>query len=101
VPLQDVPEGHRRDRCGVRAGQARGADLAFRAGLVRQLAGGAAAVLLGVRFDDPSRFRPVAHAGCESIHEAWLDTKDLPRLFTASTASVVKHWQAAGLDVPE
>jgi hypothetical protein len=51
-------------------------------------------------FDDPSRFRPVAHAGCESIHEAWLDTRDLPRHYTASTASVVKHWQAAGLEVP-
>ncbi len=52
-------------------------------------------------FDDPSRFKPVVHAGCESIHEAWLDTKDLPRLTTASTASVVKHWQAVGLEVPK
>lgn len=30
-------------------------------------------------FDDPSRFRPVAHAGAESLHEAWLDTSALPR----------------------
>ncbi|HZF42860.1 MAG TPA: GFA family protein [Sphingomonadaceae bacterium] len=30
-------------------------------------------------FDDPSRFTPVAHAGSESIHEAWLDTSGLPR----------------------
>ena len=52
-------------------------------------------------FDDSSRFRPVAHAGCETIHEAWLDTRDLPRHFTASTTSVVKQWQAAGLEVPE
>jgi hypothetical protein len=52
-------------------------------------------------FDDPSRFKPVAHAGCESIHEAWLDTRDLPRHYTASTQSVVKQWQAAGLEVAE
>ena len=52
-------------------------------------------------FDDPSRFRPVAHAGSESIHEAWLDTKDLPRHSSGTTESVVKRWQAAGLEVPE
>lgn len=52
-------------------------------------------------FDDPAPFRPVLHAGCESMHEAWLDTRDLPRLNTASTASVAQRWQAAGLDVPE
>lgn len=51
--------------------------------------------------DDPSRFRPVAHAGCEAIREAWLDTKNLPRHYTASTLSVVKQWQGAGLEVPE
>ena len=33
-------------------------------------------------FDDPSRFRPVAHSGAESIHEAWLDTSSLPRHVT-------------------
>jgi hypothetical protein len=52
-------------------------------------------------FDDPSRFRPVAHAGCEAIHEAWLDTRELPRLYTAQTKSVADRWQAAGLEVPE
>jgi hypothetical protein len=52
-------------------------------------------------FDDPSRFRPAAHAGCESMHEAWLDTRELPRHYTATTGSVVKQWQAAGLEVPE
>lgn len=29
-------------------------------------------------FDDPSRFRPVAHSGAESLLEAWIDTSDLP-----------------------
>ena len=52
-------------------------------------------------FDDPSRFRPVLHAGAESLHAAWLDTSELPRHYSASTASVVKRWQAAGLEVPE
>lgn len=52
-------------------------------------------------FDDPSRFKPVAHAGSESMHEAWLDTRELKRFYSSTTASVVKHWQAAGLEVPE
>lgn len=52
-------------------------------------------------FDDPSAFVPVAHAGAESAHEAWLDTKDLPRHYSATTESVAKRWKAAGLEVPE
>ncbi|MDE2561026.1 MAG: GFA family protein [Sphingomonadales bacterium] len=52
-------------------------------------------------FDDPSTFVPVAHAGAESAHEAWLDTKDLPRHFSATTESVASRWKAAGLEVPE
>lgn len=52
-------------------------------------------------FDEPGYFRPVAHAGCESLHEAWLDTKDLPRHFSATTDSVASRWKAAGLEVPE
>lgn len=52
-------------------------------------------------FDDPSGFTPVAHAGSESIHEAWLDTRDLPRHYIATTESVAKRWRAAGLEVPD
>jgi hypothetical protein len=52
-------------------------------------------------FDDPSRFRPVLHAGAESLQEAWLDTSELPRHYSHSTQSVVRRWQAAGLEVPE
>ena len=52
-------------------------------------------------FDDPSRFKPVAHAGAESIHEAWLDTRELKRYYSATTESVAKRWKAAGLEVPE
>ncbi|MEO6152152.1 MAG: GFA family protein, partial [Croceibacterium sp.] len=47
-------------------------------------------------FDDPSPFRPVAHAGAESLHEAWLDTRDLPRHYSATTDSVARRWKAAG-----
>ena len=52
-------------------------------------------------FDDPSSFKPVAHAGCESLHEAWLDTRDLPRHYSATTTSVAERWKAKGLEVPE
>jgi hypothetical protein len=52
-------------------------------------------------FDDPSSFVPVAHAGSESMHEAWLDTRELKRYYTATTESVAKRWKAAGLEVPE
>ena len=52
-------------------------------------------------FDDPSAFRPVLHAGAESLHEAWLDTRDLPRKYTADTENVAKRYKAAGLEVPE
>ena len=51
-------------------------------------------------FDDPSAFRPVLHAGAESLHEAWLDTRHLPRKYTADTPSVAKRYTAAGLEVP-
>ena len=51
-------------------------------------------------FDDPSAFRPVLHAGAESLHEAWLDTRGLPRKYTAETLSVVRRYEAAGLEVP-
>jgi hypothetical protein len=52
-------------------------------------------------FDDPSSFKPILHAGAESIHEAWLDTRALPRHFTVQTESVAKRWRAAGREVPE
>ena len=52
-------------------------------------------------FDDPSDFVPIAHAGAESIHEAWLDTSGLPRQRSDETKSVADRWRAAGLTVPE
>jgi hypothetical protein len=52
-------------------------------------------------FDDPSGFVPTAHAGAESLHEAWIDTRALPRQRSDDTESVVKRWRAVGGEVPE
>ncbi|WP_333606167.1 GFA family protein [Novosphingobium sp.] len=52
-------------------------------------------------FDEPGYFHPALHSGAEGMHEAWLDTRDLPRYYSATTESVVSHWKAAGLEVPE
>jgi len=52
-------------------------------------------------FDDPAGFTPEAHAGSESVHEAWLNTSALPRHYTAKTESIAKRWKAAGREVPE
>ena len=52
-------------------------------------------------FDDPGAFKPVAHAGSESIIQEWLDTRELPRHYSATTDSVAKRWKAAGMEVPE
>lgn len=52
-------------------------------------------------FDEPGGFFPVAHSGAESMHEAWLDTRDLKRYYSATTESVAGRWKAAGLEVPE
>jgi hypothetical protein len=47
-------------------------------------------------FDDPSRFRPTAHFGAESLHEAWLDTTDLPRTRADEYGKLIARWKAAG-----
>lgn len=52
-------------------------------------------------FDDPAPFMPTGHSGSEAMHEAWLDTHDLPRYYSATTESVASRWKAAGMDVPE
>lgn len=52
-------------------------------------------------FDDPTAFVPVDHSGAESMHEAWLDTRALPRHRSDEPgSSVVTRWQEAGLPVP-
>lgn len=52
-------------------------------------------------FDDPTAFVPTEHAGAESLHEAWLDTRALPRQRSDEIESVVSRWHAAGREVPE
>ncbi|QPD00241.1 GFA family protein [Qipengyuania soli] len=52
-------------------------------------------------FDDPSDFVPIAHAGAESLHEAWIDLRALPRQRSEDTKSVADRWHQAGLEVPE
>ena len=43
-------------------------------------------------FDDPSPFVPQHHFGAEGIHEAWIDTKDLPRYRTDEHKPLVDRW---------
>jgi hypothetical protein len=52
-------------------------------------------------FDDPSRFVPVEHSGCESWHRAWLDTSHLPASSTEQNASMVKRWMDAVGKLPD
>lgn len=47
-------------------------------------------------FDDPARFRPTSHFSVESLHEAWLDTRDLPRLRSDEHQPLVERWERAG-----
>ena len=43
-------------------------------------------------FDDPSAFRPVEHAGVESWHPAWLDTRGLPTERTDENPRLRERW---------
>ena len=43
-------------------------------------------------FDDPYRFKPTEHSGCESWHRDWLDTSHLPATRTEQNPNVVKRW---------
>jgi hypothetical protein len=43
-------------------------------------------------FDDPWRFKPTSHSGCESWHRDWLDTSHLPATSTAENPNVVSRW---------
>jgi pimeloyl-ACP methyl ester carboxylesterase len=52
-------------------------------------------------FDDPARFRPTSHFGAESIHEAWLDTRDLPRYRTDQHKPLVDRWIATVGKLPD
>ena len=51
-------------------------------------------------FDEPDRFRPVHHYAVESMHEAWIDTRDLPRMRSDENENVVQRWKDAGAEPP-
>jgi hypothetical protein len=52
-------------------------------------------------FDEPSRFKPTSHFGAESLHEAWLDTRDLPRSRCEENPKLVERWAKVGMNVPD
>jgi hypothetical protein len=43
-------------------------------------------------FDAPGRFRPTQLFGAESLHEAWIDMKQLPRYRTDEHQTLVDRW---------
>lgn len=51
-------------------------------------------------FDDPSDFVPRHHFGVEHLHEAWLDTRDLPRYRADEYEALNRKWRDAGLEPP-
>lgn len=52
-------------------------------------------------FDDPARFRPARHYAVESMHAAWLDTRDLPQMRTDENENVAKRWMDACGKLPD
>ena len=52
-------------------------------------------------FDDPSRFRPKHHFGAESMHEAWIDTRDLPRYRADEYDVLSDRWIKAVGKIPD
>lgn len=52
-------------------------------------------------FDDPVRFRPKHHFGAESMHEAWINTGDLPRYRTDEYQPLVDRWMDAVGKLPD
>jgi hypothetical protein len=52
-------------------------------------------------FDDPSRFKPRHHYAAESLHEGWLDTRELERIRSEDNLNVVKRWMDACGKLPD
>ncbi|WP_256926646.1 GFA family protein [Sphingomonas sp. TZW2008] len=52
-------------------------------------------------FDDPSRLRPTHHYAAESMHEAWIDTRDLPRTRSDENVAVNERWIEACGRIPD
>lgn len=52
-------------------------------------------------FDDPSRFVPKHHFGVESLHEAWIDTRELPRQRVEDYEPIRTRWMDAVGKLPD
>ena len=52
-------------------------------------------------FDDAGYFVPKHHFGVEAMHEAWLDTKDLPRYRITDNPATVERWMNAIGKLPD
>lgn len=52
-------------------------------------------------FDDASDFVPKHHFSAETIHAAWLDIKDLPRIRLDEYEALQQKWKDAGLEPPK
>jgi hypothetical protein len=52
-------------------------------------------------FDDPSRFKPNAHFGAESMHRAWIDTTGLPETRSDEYQPLNDRWVNSVGSLPE
>ena len=52
-------------------------------------------------FDDAAVLKPVDHSGVESLNEAWLDTRDLPRHRTDENERISAKWMDACGKLPD
>ena len=53
------------------------------------------------RVEEPGYFVPKFHFGVETMHEAWLDTKDLPRYRIEDNPATVERWMKAIGKLPD
>ncbi|RST30763.1 GFA family protein [Sphingomonas ginkgonis] len=51
-------------------------------------------------FDDADYFKPTHHFGAESMHEAWLDTRELPQTRSEEYQPLQERWTRAGARPP-
>jgi hypothetical protein len=52
-------------------------------------------------FDAPGRFVPKHHFAVESMHEAWIDTRALPRIRSEDNPSTADRWMEAVGKLPD
>jgi hypothetical protein len=52
-------------------------------------------------FDEPSRFRPTAHFGVESMHRAWINTEGLKEMRADEYQPLIDRWIKATGRMPD